>query len=88
MERQLYCIKDEHVGIFDKPFIAVNDADATRSFGRACQDKDIQLGMFPDHYSLYNLGSMDDDTAVIQSKVRFVVSGSSFKKIQESEAKK
>jgi len=80
MITKLYSIYDKKVAVYGKIFPAINDADATRQLHSACQDKTIQLGMYPADFDLYAIAEFDSESGVINQKgnvTRFVVSATS-----------
>lgn len=82
----LYSIKDNKVGVFAKPFMCVNNAEATRMLHAACNDDKVQLSMYPEDFDLYHIGSMNEQTGHLNSPSEngpvFVVSAISLKKIE------
>lgn len=87
----LYSVKDNKVGIYQRPFVSVNDAEASRELHRAVQDNTLQLSMYAEDFDLYYIGKIDDNSGKITQKEtepRFVVGAISFKKIVETEGKK
>lgn len=60
MKLNLYSIYDNVAKVFNKPFVALNDGDAMRTFGQA-----IQSIPHKNDYVLYALGSYTDHDGVI-----------------------
>lgn len=60
MKRPIYSIRDKVAGIFNKPFVEVNDASAIRAFSNAAAADPNK-----DDYELYSLGVLDDNSGVI-----------------------
>lgn len=83
---RLYSIKDNKVGVFQKPFTAINNAEATRMLHTACNDDKLQLSVYPEDFDLYFIGTMNDQTGVLQAASgngpEFVVSAVSLKKLE------
>lgn len=78
---ELFSIKDEKASLFNQPFASVNQTEATRNFQTACQDNTIQLGLYPDDFSLYSIGMFNKDNGeIVKTSPKFIVSGTSFKK--------
>ena len=61
MKRPIYSIRDKVAGIFNKPFVEVNDASAIRAFTNAVASHPDK-----DDYELYSLGILDDNSGVIE----------------------
>lgn len=84
----LYAIKDDKVGAFANLFPAKCDADAVRSLQTAMRDPQIQLSMYPEDFSLWKIGTFNQENGrFIQddSQPVFVVAAVSFAKIQAQE---
>lgn len=65
----LYAVKDAKAGAFMQPFVAPNDASATRSFVDAVKSpKDSSaIAKWPEDHVLYRLADWDDNSGVIRS---------------------
>lgn len=61
----MYSVYDEKAETFASPFCMLNDGQATRAFGDACQDKSSQMYKHPSDYKLYKLGEFDDNSGHI-----------------------
>ncbi len=57
----MYSVFDSASGIYDRPFFAVSDGAALRSFGDICLDAEHPIGKHPEHYSLFHCGSFNDN---------------------------
>jgi len=88
---EMYSIKDNKVGTFNKPFSAVNKQDATRMLHTACNDPQVQLSMYPEDFDLYHVATFNEQTGHITGPVDnnnrydgplFIVSAISLKKIE------
>lgn len=66
MIKNLYSIKDRLQG-FMSPFYDVNDEIAMRNFDSAAQKNDI-IWFNPDEFSLYRLGSYNDESGLLVSE--------------------
>ncbi len=53
---------DSETGVYDRPFVGNADAMALRGFGDICSDADHPFGKHPEHYSLFRVGTFDDNT--------------------------
>ncbi len=77
----LYAIKDVKVG-FWKPFIQPNEAVAIRDFANMVNSG--RDSFIDDNYNdleLWQIGTYDDSTGVIESDVKFLVAGSGLRKV-------
>lgn len=64
METQVYTIRDAKTGIYSKPFHAVNEPDAIRSFAQVVKDPRSVIATSPEDYDLYKVGTFDDQTGI------------------------
>lgn len=62
MKLELYSIFDSVAKVFNKPYVALNDEDAKRSFTQA-----VQQVAHKNDYVLYSVGSYTDHDGVIVS---------------------
>lgn len=62
----IYAVFDSASGVYDRPWVAQADAAAIRSFGDLAANADHMVGMHPEHFSLFRLGTYDDNTAKIE----------------------
>jgi len=65
MQKFLYSVFDSKSRIFSTPFTSVNQFTALRDFSRASTDPTSDINKFPEDYTLYELGSFDDNSGVI-----------------------
>lgn len=73
MKLNIYSVHDRKAAVFARPFIAPNDGMALRSFAAAKLDPSTELAKFPEDFSLYLLGSFDDETGELSPVVPIVV---------------
>ena len=59
----LYSIFDSKVGVYNAPFVQANDNSATRAFSDEVNNPDSLLNRHPEDFTLFCLGSYDDDVA-------------------------
>lgn len=64
-----YCIFDRASGVYDRPFFAQTDQVAVRSFCDICSDGDTQVGQHPDDYTLFRVGTFDNNKGLLQGEV-------------------
>lgn len=70
-----YSIFDDKASTFNTPFFALNDAAASRSFGRLTLDKDSMINYSPSDFHLYRVGEFDEvnGSFVQQPQPKFVI---------------
>lgn len=61
---QLYAIHDAKLKAFSPPFPAQNADFATRAFTQQCQDQNNPMSQYPFDYSLFHIGTYDEDTGI------------------------
>lgn len=62
---QIYALKDKKAETFLNPFVAKNSAVATRILKELTQNPETALFKNPEDYSLWWIGSYNEDTGVI-----------------------
>lgn len=73
MTLEIYVIKDTVVGAFQNPFYLHNDAEALRIVKTAVNANERNaLQEYMDNKQLYHLGSFNDTTGEIISKIEFM----------------
>lgn len=77
----LYAIKDTKVG-FMQPFIQVNDDVAVREFRNIVNSSNSLVSANYTDMELYQLGSYNQDTGLVESKVSFIVKGADVKDVK------
>ncbi len=65
MKVQCYAIFDMASGIYEKPFFSTADAVVKREFQDIAVSADHPIGKHPEHYSLWRLGMLDNNTGKI-----------------------
>lgn len=63
MRWNVYTIFDTASGIYKRPFVAQADGEVLRVFGDMCCDADHEIGAHPEDYSLWRIGTFDDNKA-------------------------
>lgn len=61
MLHKVYAIYDSGVSTWMKPIFAKNNGEILRSFMEACNDVNTQFSKYPSDYTLFELGTFDDD---------------------------
>lgn len=67
MLHRAYTIYDSKVEAYMKPFFAMSDGDALRSFVDAINSPDSPFFRHPDDYTLFQIGVYDDTHAELKS---------------------
>lgn len=62
-----YAIFDEKSSLFNKPFFAVTNGQAMRSFGEMVSDPQSMANKYPEDFKLYFIGTYDDQIAWLES---------------------
>lgn len=75
MLRYVCAVKDRASGVFGTPFFVVAVGAATRSFrdevNRSAADN--QMYQHPEDFSLWQIGSFDDESGSVSSELRFLL---------------
>lgn len=64
-KKNCYAIKDEKIGVFQSPHFTTSVVDALRSLTIAANQPESNLNRFPEDYSLYHLGDIDEETGIL-----------------------
>lgn len=67
MKKNVYAVRDSAVEIYGNPFIAINHTSAVRDFDHACRDPQSQMSVFPSDFSLWHIGTYNDDSGLIEA---------------------
>jgi len=59
----MYAIYDEKSKVYNKPFAMINEAVAIRAVKDLTLDTNTEVGRHPMDFSLWELGTYDDETA-------------------------
>lgn len=65
MKHLAYSVFDSKTLLFSKPFYALSEAQALRSFADLGRSEDTDPGRHPEDYSLFHVGVYDDQTGVM-----------------------
>jgi hypothetical protein len=63
----IYSIYDSAANAYATPFFMQNDGLATRAFQANVDNKDSQIHEFPDQFTLFHIGTYDDENGSINS---------------------
>lgn len=77
MQLKVFSVRDEKAEAFAQPFFTVSTGMAIRHFGDWCRNKETPLGMHPEDYRLYEIGSWEDQLGrfINEETPRLVSSG-------------
>lgn len=67
MTLQCFSVFDSAAGAFLRPFWAETIEMAIRTFRQIVQDPEHQFGQFPEDYTLFHLGSVDQKTGELET---------------------
>lgn len=62
---RIYTIRDSKMEAYLQPFFAVNDAIAIRYIEQAMTDDQHAFRLYPEDYSLFDIGTFNDETAEV-----------------------
>lgn len=82
MKKQLYCLFDKQTRTHMNPLVFVNHGDAIRWFTTVVNNADEKTNMialYPHHYHLKFLGTLDDITGKFEGAPEDVIEGTSVK---------
>lgn len=80
----VYSVFDAKLAAYNVPFFARTDADANRSFGDLCIDPRSRVAQHREDYSLYRLGTFDDETGLLVPQTPVCLMTASAIVVQES----
>ncbi len=58
-------IRDSVAEVYARPFFARSAGEGIRSFSDLLSEPDHPIGQHPDHYTLFEIGSFDEQTGMI-----------------------
>ncbi len=67
MKLKVYTLFDSKVEIYMKPFYLKNKGEALRAFTDIANDKDTNVGKYPEDFTLFEIGEYDEETGHHQS---------------------
>lgn len=65
MIKNIYSVFDKKAQVFSNPFTTLNHGTAIRSFDQACKDPGTELSMYPNDFTLFCIGTFDDEFGTI-----------------------
>jgi len=66
MHKVICSVRDIAANVYAAPFTSQNIQTALRDFGHACRDPNSALSRNPEDFTLYVIGTFDDDLGVIE----------------------
>lgn len=66
MKLNIYALFDSQIAAFAQPYFSPTNGSALRAFADHVNDKTSPVNKHPGDYSVYQLGSYDDQTGEIQ----------------------
>lgn len=69
MKVHLVCVRDDGVGAFMMPAFVAAVSGAVRAFGDQVNTADSAYAKHPEDYSLWELGTWEDDTGLFETGV-------------------
>lgn len=76
MIHKIYSVYDSKAQTYTPPFFQHQEAMALRTFTDCCNDPGHTFGMHPDDYTLYHLGTYNDNSGTItQDKIISIANG-------------
>ena len=74
----VFSIYDDKASVYLPPFVAKTVGEADRLFDSVIKDSDSTIASYPADHSLYQIGSYNDDSGLIESVVpQFISKGDS-----------
>jgi len=64
---KMFTVYDSKAELYLPPFYNQTTGQAVRAFGDTCNQKDHPFNKHPEDYTLFELGTFDDNTAIIVS---------------------
>ncbi len=68
MKLNIYSIFDTASGLYSRPFFTQADAEAIRTFTDIAADEGHSVGMHPEDYTLFRIGTFDDNNALLNNE--------------------
>ncbi len=64
----MYVVRDSASGVYDRPMVARSEGEMKRGFSDIANDKNHPVGKHPEHYSLWNIGTYQDNTGRVDGQ--------------------
>jgi len=76
MIHKMYSVFDSKAETHTPPFYDHAEGRAIRTFSDCCNDPGHQFGKHPEDYTLFLIGTFDDDTGtIVQDKISSIATG-------------
>lgn len=75
MQLHIFSVFDEKAEAYITPFFLPTIAMALRTFTDCAIDPEHQFGRHPADYTLYHVGTFDQDTCQVENKVSVLITG-------------
>lgn len=66
MKLKMFAIHDSVAQQYAPPFVMPNQGTAVRAFVGLCTDQDSRISANPSDFDLYELGTFDDETCIVE----------------------
>lgn len=63
---KIFCVRDNAVEAYMRPFYQVTRAAAIRDFTEACSQGDSPFAKHPSDYTLFEIGVFDETTGILE----------------------
>jgi len=63
----IFAVYDKKVEVFLAPFFAKHMVEAIRSITQVAKDQKTSIGLYPNDYSLHQIGSFNEETGEIDA---------------------
>jgi len=63
--KALYQVQDVKAGVYHHPIAMVSDGEAHRAFAQAANNKETQIGLTPEDFRIWKIGTHDESTGEI-----------------------
>lgn len=67
MKVNLYAVQDVKAHRFNPPFSGQSHVEAMRAFAQPCQNPESLWNKYPEDFSLFHIGTFDDESAQVES---------------------
>jgi len=88
MQLEMFTIYDQVSHVYNQPFFLINKAAAIRQFKNMCNDEETQLSLNPADYTLYHIGSFNNNQCkLIPKDPKSLGNGLNFVEVKTEEVK-
>ena len=61
MQKELFSVFDKKTNIWSDPYPYIKKGEAIRAFQGTANDKNSQIGVYPEDFELYHIGTMNNE---------------------------